>query len=177
MVYAGIDAVAADATSESPQLHLTDLQEGIDYDPEAAQFAFNSASAWDPRAPDGKRAVTIHSLTDVDSWFTFHRDETELEQMDQEMLEQVWTRLHRAMPTLGDSIEVIDTATPRSYYEQTRRKLGMVGGLPVTPTVFSDRPSFETSLPNVFIISDTNSIGGVAGVSQLALNLANRLTK
>jgi hypothetical protein len=65
MVYAGIDAVAADATSESPQLHLTDLQEGIVYDPEAAQFAFNSASAWDPRAPDGKRAVTIHSLTDV----------------------------------------------------------------------------------------------------------------
>ena len=177
MVYAGIDAVTADAISESPLLQLTELQEGAGYDPEAAQFVFNSSPAWDPRAPDGKRAVIIHSVTDVDRWFTFHRDETELEELDQEMLEQVWTRLHRAMPTLGDSIEVIDTSTPRSYYEQIRRKLGMVGGLPVTPTVFSDGPSFETALPNVFIVSDTCTIGGMAGVAQLALNLAHHLAK
>ena len=177
MVYAGIDATAADAISESPQLQLTDFQESTGYDPETSQFVFNGASAWDPRAPEGKRAVTIHSFTDVDRWFTFHRDETELDEMDQEMLEQVWARLHRAMPALGDSIEVIDTSTPRSYYDQTRRKLGMVCGLPVTPAVFSDGPSFGTALPNVFIVSDTCSIDGVAGVSQLALNLANHLSK
>ena len=177
MVYAGIDAAAADAISESPLLHITDLQEGSAYDPETAQFVFNSASGWDPRAPDGKRAVTIHSSTDVERWFTFHRDESELEGMDQEMLETIWTRLHRSMPALGDSIEVIDTSTPRSYYEQTRRKLGMVGGLPVTPAAFSAGPSFETALPNVFVAADTCSIGGMAGVSQLALNLANHLSK
>ena len=177
MVYAGIDTVKADALSESPLLYLTDLQEGTGYDPETAQFVFNGAPLWDPRAPEGKRAVTIHSFTDVDRWFTFHRDETELEEMDQEMLEQVWTRLHQAVPTLGDRIEVIDTSTPRSYYEQTRRKLGMVGGLPVTPLVFSHESSFKTSLPNVFIVSDTCSIDGVAGVSQLARNLANHLSK
>ena len=177
VVYAGIDTVAAGAISESPLLHLTDLQEGSDYDAETSQFVFNSSSAWDPRAPDGKRAVTIHSFTDVDSWFTFHRDETELEEMDQEMLEQVWTRLHRAMPTLGDSIEVIDTTTPRSYYEQTRRKLGMAGGLPVTPSAFARGPSFETSLPNLFAVSDTCSHGGLAGVSRLAVDLANHLTR
>ncbi|HKO45832.1 MAG TPA: FAD-dependent oxidoreductase [Pyrinomonadaceae bacterium] len=177
MVYAGIDAVAAEAFSESPLLHVTDLQEGSGYDPETAQFVFNCASGWDPRAPEGKRAVTIHSFTDVERWFTFHRDETELEEMDQETLEKVWTRLHRSMPALGDRIEVIDTSTPRSYYEQTRRKLGMVGGLPVTPTVFSAGPSFETALPNVFIVSDTCSMGGTAGVSRLAQNLANHLLK
>ena len=177
MVYAGIDAVGADAISESPLLHLTDLQEGTAYDPETAQFVFNSSSVWDPRAPDGKRAVTIHSITDVERWFTFHRDETELEEMDQETLEQVWTRLHRAMPGLGDSIEVIDTSTPRSYYEQTRRKLGMVGGLPVTPSAFARGPSFETSLPNLFLLSDTCSHGGLAGVSRLAFALANHVTR
>ena len=177
MVYAGIDTVAADAISESPMLHLTDLQEGTGYDPETAQFVFNSASGADPRAPDGKRAVSIHSFTDVDRWFTFHRDETELEELDQEMLEQVWTRLHRAMPALGDNIEVIDTSTPRSYYEQTRRKLGMVGGLPVTPSAFARGTSFETSLVNLFIVSDTCSHGGLAGVSRLAFDLANHLSK
>ena len=177
MVYAGLDAVAADAIFESPLLHLTDFQENNEYDPETAQFVFNSSSAGNPGAPDGKRAVTIHSFTDVDRWFTFHRDETELEEMDQEMLEQVWTRLHRAMPALGAGIEVIDTSTPRSYYEQTRRKLGMVGGLPVTPVAFLDGPSFETALPNVFVVSDTCSTGGVSGVSKLALSLANHLSK
>ena len=34
MVYAGIDGIAADAISESPLLHITDLQEGSAYDPE-----------------------------------------------------------------------------------------------------------------------------------------------
>ena len=177
MVYAGIDTVASDAISQSPLLHLTDLQEDTEYDPETSQVVFNSASGSDPRAPDGKRAVTIHSFTDVERWFTFHRDETELEELDQEMLEQVWTRLHRAMPALGDSIEVIDTSTPRSYYEETRRKLGMVGGLPVTPSAFTSGTSFETSLPNLFIVSDTCCHGGIAGVSRLALDLANHLSK
>lgn len=177
LVYAGLDAGAADAQSESPLLHVMDTQVGEDYNPETGQLVFTAAPAWDRRAPDGKRAVTVHTLTEVDRWFTFHRDETELDEMDQQTLEQVWTRLHAAMPSLGDSIEVIETANPRSYYEQTRRKLGMVGGLPVTPAAFTQVSSFKTSLPNLFIVSDTTSRGGVAGVSRVALDLANHLSK
>jgi phytoene dehydrogenase-like protein len=177
LVYAGLDAGAADTESESPLLHVMDMQVGEDYNPETGQLVFTSAPAWDRRAPDGKRAVTIHSFTDVDRWFTFHRDETELDEMDQQTLEQVWTRLHAAMPSLGDRIEVIDTANPRGYYEQTRRKLGMVGGRPVTPAAFTQVSSFKTSLPNLFIVSDTAAWGGVAGVSRLALDLANYLSK
>ncbi|HKO62261.1 MAG TPA: FAD-dependent oxidoreductase [Pyrinomonadaceae bacterium] len=177
MVYAGIDATATGDYSESPLLHVTEVNEGQEYDAETSQLVFATAPAWDPRAPTGKRAVTIHSFTDVDHWFTFHRDETELEEMDQQKLEQVWTQLHAAMPSLGDSIEVIDTATPRRYYEQTRRKLGMVGGLPITPTAFTQGSLFETSLPNVFVVSDTCSHGGLAGVSRLALHLADHLSK
>lgn len=177
MVYAGIEAVAADALTRSPVLQLTDFQDGAGYDPETAQLVFTTAPSWDPRAPQGKRAVTIHSFTDVDRWFTFHQDETELEEMDQAALELVWSRLHNAMPDLGSSIEIIDTSTPRSYYDQTRRKLGMVGGLPMTPSVFSEALSFGTTLPNLFIVSDTSSQGGLAGVSLGALNLANHLSK
>jgi hypothetical protein len=36
-------------------------------------------------------------------------------------------KLHAAMPELGDGVEVIETATPRTFYESTRRKFGMVG--------------------------------------------------
>ena len=177
MVYAGIDSGTADSLPGGPILHITDLQDGKEYDPETAQLVFNAAPAWDPRAPEGQRAVTIHSFTDVDHWFEFHRDLTELEEMDQQELEQVWTRLHKAMAGLGSSIEVIETATPRGYYEQTRRRLGMVGGVPLTPSAFTSGPSFETSLPNLFILSDTCSVGGMAGVSRLAFQLANDLSK
>ena len=76
-----------------------------------------------------KRAVTVHAFTDVEGWFTFHSNNEESEAQDQRMLEACWERLHQAMPELGDSVEVIDTVNPLGYYEATRRKLGMVGGV------------------------------------------------
>ena len=178
LVYAGIDEAATAALPGEHLLELTDWQEDSEYDPESAQLTVVTAPAWDRRAPDGKRAVTIHAFTDVDRWFTFHRDETEHEEADQQMLEVVWQRLHKAQPELGSGIEVIDTATPRTYYEQTRRKLGMVGGVSVTPEFFWEGgPAHLTSLPNVFIVSDTSSPGGIAGASRAASNLANHLSK
>ncbi len=178
LVYAAMDDVAANASPSTQTMILTDWQETIDYDPEAAQLMVSTASAWDPRAPSGKRAVTVHAFTDVDHWFTFHRDERELEEVDQRMLESVWDRLHKAMPELGDSIEVIDTANPRSFYEQTRRKLGMAGGVPVTAEFFwKGGPAYQTSLPNLFVVSDTSSPAGCAGVSSAALALADHLAR
>ncbi len=178
LVYAGMEEVAAKALPAAHILSLNDWQENLDYVPEPAQLVIAMSPAWDERAPAGKRAVTVHAFTDVDEWFTFHRDETELEDADQRMLEAVWERLHKAMPELGNSIEVIESVTPRAFYDQTRRKLGMVGGLTVTPSFFWELGSgFLTSLPNLFIVSDTTASGGVAGVSQAALGLADHLAK
>src|SRR6476620_8126948 len=127
-LYLGLDQNVADSLAAEHLIALTDYRGNEPYDAESSQLLFAAAPSWDVRAPDGKRAVTVHSFTDVNDWFTFHRDETELEEKDQQMLEQCWQRLHSAMPELGGSIEVIDTATPRSFYDTTRRKLGMVGG-------------------------------------------------
>jgi phytoene dehydrogenase-like protein len=158
-------------------LALSDWQEDGAFSPEANQLVFAAAPEWDTRAPARKRAVTVHAFTDVDDWFTFHRDETELEVKDQEMLEQCWARLHGAMPELGSNIEVIDTATPRSFYDATRRKLGMVGGLiPAPDNFWLERPSYETSLPNLFVVSDTAYPDGIAGLTRSALTLADKLT-
>jgi phytoene dehydrogenase-like protein len=137
---------------------------------------FVATPSWDNRAPNGKRAVTVHAFTDVDEWFTFHNDETELETKDQLMLEQCWQRLHAAIPELGSAAEVIETATPRSFYETTRRKLGMVGGvIPPTPAFWLNEPSYRTSFPNLFIISDTTSPGSIEGLVRDAWLLANNL--
>ncbi|MEK6282080.1 MAG: NAD(P)/FAD-dependent oxidoreductase [Acidobacteriota bacterium] len=177
LLFLGWDEAAASESGSDHVLALSDWQDGANYDPENCQLFFCAAPGWDPRAPEGKRAVTVHTFTDVDDWFTFHTDETELEEQDRLRLESCWKRLHLAMPELGNRIEVIDTATPRGFYEQTRRKLGMVGGLPpTTDCLRQDRPSYVTSLPNLFVISDTLTPGGISGLTYAAASLANALT-
>jgi phytoene dehydrogenase-like protein len=177
LLYLGLDEAAARLLTAEHFLALMDWSAGKPDDPAANEFLFALAPSWDPRGPTDKRAVTVHFFTDVDDWFVFHRDETELEERDQAMLEKCWTRIHSALPELGSSIEVIDTATPRTFYDLTRRKLGMVGG-PAATSFWQEGASFVTSLPNVFIVSDTVSSGfGIAGLSRSALLLANNLAQ
>jgi phytoene dehydrogenase-like protein len=178
LLYLGLDDDPAGTLNSNHFLLVSDWKEDGASPSEDRQLFFAAAPAWDRRAPEGKRAVTVHAATDVEEWFTFHQDETEAEQKDQHMLERCWERLHAALPELGSGIEVIDSATPRTFYESTRRALGRVGGLPVTPQTFwpTARP-YLTSVPNLFIVSDTIAPGGVAGVSQSAWILANTLTQ
>ena len=176
-LYLGLDENAEDSLVADHVLTLADWQSEEAYDAETNQLMFAAAPSWDARAPAGKRAVTVHAFTDVDEWFTFHKDETELEDKDQQMLEGCWQRLHAAMPELGSRIEVIDTATPRRFYDATRRKLGMVGGvIPAAEDFWLDGSGYETTIPNLFIVSDTISIGGIEGLTRSALMLANKIT-
>jgi phytoene dehydrogenase-like protein len=118
--------------------------------------------------------VTIQTKTDVDQWFTFRTSEEDQETRDQEMLEVFWGKIHHALPELGAGIEVIETANPHTFYELTRRKLGMVRGIPGSADLSSRR--HLTSLPNVFMVGDTVSPGAwLADVSQSALVVANEI--
>lgn len=178
LLYLGLDEPVAASLVADHFITLTDWQTDGTYDAENGQLTFAAAPAWDPRAPAGKRAVTVHAFTDVDDWFTFHRDETELEDKDQQMLERCWQRLHAAMPELGSSIEVIETATPRTFYDLTRRKLGMLGGvIPTAEAFWLGGSSYQTAIPNLLIVSDTTSIGGIEHLTRSAVALADRLTK
>lgn len=176
LLFLALETNATHALRFDRLLALTDWQADSEYDPENHQLFFNAAPGQDPRAPVGKRAVTVQAFTDVDAWFAFHSNEEELEARDQLMLETCWERLHGAMPELGDSIEVIDTINPRSYYDSTRRKLGMVGSIiPSGSHFWLGQPSYATSLPNLFNVSDTTSAGGLAAISRAALVLADKL--
>jgi len=176
MIYLGLDEPAVSSSLPDRILTVAQWQEGQPYAPENNQLMFAAAPVWDPRAPKGKRAAMVHAFTDVDDWFTFHTDEAELEEQDQQQLEQSWQRLHAAIPELGSHVEVIETVTPRDYYETTRRKLGMVGG--VMPSLASaQNPKHQTSLPNLFIVSDTTSAGNIEALTQAAWSLANKLSR
>jgi phytoene dehydrogenase-like protein len=177
LVFASLEEQALKRLPAEKVLLLTDWQDGTDFDPAEGQVTLSVATDGQ-RAPEGKLAVTVHAFTGVDDWFSFHNDETEHEEMDQQYLEVCWQRLHKSLPELGAAIEVIDTSTPRDSYENVRRKLGMVGGVIQKASV---RPSallgHKTFLPNVFRVGDTVLPGaGVSGVTQSALIVADEIS-
>lgn len=176
LLFLSLDDDGPQALASDRFLTVNSWQTDEQYVPEKNQLFFNSAPAWDQRAPAGKRALTVHAFTDVDDWFSFHTGEAELEARDQSMLESCWERLHEAMPELGSGVEVIDTMNPRGYYDSTRRKLGMVGNvLRAGSQCWQEQASYVTSLPNLFIISDTSSLANLAAISRSALALADHL--
>lgn len=138
VVYASLDE-AAIARLPSEHLLVKD---------EEGEFTLAIASH---QAPAGKRAVTMTTQTDVEPWFSYQSSEEDYEEWDQDALEHFWTRLHAAVPELGGDIEIIETANPRTYYDSTRRKLGMVLG--VEPS----QADFKTFLPNLYMVGDTVS--------------------
>ena len=141
---------------------------GENSDEEFSQFTLAVAS--NHNAPPGKRSVTLTSRTDVHSWFAYHTSEEDFEEQDQAALEKFWANLHATVPELGGDIEVIETANPRTYYELTRRKLGMVLGVEENPE------NQDTYLPNLFMVGDTTaSEANMASVVRSALALANRI--
>ncbi|HYP02078.1 MAG TPA: NAD(P)/FAD-dependent oxidoreductase [Pyrinomonadaceae bacterium] len=178
LLYLGADEEAVRRLPAERILALDSWQENETYDPARAQFMFSLSPAPHIRAaPAGKRAVTVSLYTDASDWFAFHTHESEHEAQDQRMLESCWTRLHAALPELGAGAEVIETATPRTFYERTRRKLGLVGGIPQTlrhsgANAFTHRTSFA----NLYLVGDTTFPGhGLAAVTQSALIVADEI--
>ena len=156
VVYAGMDEVSV--TRLPGEVMRVEDGEG----------EFTMAVSSSGLAPPGKRAVTFTTRTELDSWFTYQSSEEDYEEWDQAALENFWNRLHAALPELGGDIEVIETANPRTFYDSTRRKLGMVLGI--------DEPVSagpQTSIPNVFMIGDTvSSAAKLDAVVESAVALA-----
>ncbi|HUE81688.1 MAG TPA: FAD-dependent oxidoreductase [Pyrinomonadaceae bacterium] len=177
MLYLGMDEEAAQRLQADRLLVLTDWQDGKSYAPHRAQFAFAATPQWDLRAPAEKRAVTVHTFTEAEDWFQYHESEVEHETQDQAALEEWWAKVHAALPELGSGIEVIETATPRTYYELTRRRLGMVGGIGQALEISGlNSVGHSTSISNLFMVGDTTFPGaGIATVTHGALICANKI--
>jgi phytoene dehydrogenase-like protein len=123
---------------------------------------------------DGKRPVTIKTATEVAPWFSFQTSEEDYEAWDQAALTNLWENLHRGVPELGAAIEVIESANPRTYYDSTRRKLGMVMGVESTTANLTT----ESIFPNVLLTGDTVSAGfGLPSIMESSYALIARLTK
>ena len=130
-----------------------------------------------PENSDGKCPATIKTGTEVAPWFSFQSSEEDYEQWDQEALEHFWARLHRAVPELGSGIEVIETGNPRTYYDQTRRKLGMVMGAGIGQPGFDVTNELRPPFSNVFMVGDTVCYPNVSEVVECSLRVADQITK
>jgi phytoene dehydrogenase-like protein len=177
-LFAGIEEAAAARLRSNATLVVTDSHNRKEYEAAQQELTFAVAPHWDARAPQGKRAVTISTYVNAEDWFAFHDDESSHQQQDQAELEALWSRLHQAMPELGDSVEVIETSTPRTVYEATRRKFGIVGKPCPNPAApFTDSHFNTTIFPNVFMVGDTACPDpGLEGISTSALALVDVLT-
>jgi phytoene dehydrogenase-like protein len=135
---------------------------------EDSEGEFTVAVSSSQTAPSGKRGVTFTTRTEVESWFAYQTNEEDYEEWDRAALEHFWSRLHAAMPEFGSDIEIIETANPRTYYDSTRRKLGMVLGVDQQAPM-----SYRTSLPNVFMAGDTVSPASkIDAIVEAALSLS-----
>lgn len=175
LLFAAIDEEAASRLKASRFLVLTEPNHDLEYAADEMQFVFSMADSADPGAPAGQRAVTICTFTRADEWFSFHEDETAHAAQDQTALESCWSRVHLAMPELGHGLEAIETLTPRTTYEMTRRRFGMTG----RPSAGAGtlRTGAATIFPNLFMVGDTVTQGfGVEGITSDALALANELS-
>jgi phytoene dehydrogenase-like protein len=168
-IFLSMEQSAAELLSSPRILGLIDWQPDQSYNPEYNQFMLSVPADFDGSGAEESVPVCLSAFTNVEDWFSFHEDHSAHEEQDQAVLEILWSRLHAAMPELGDSVEVIETATPQTFYESTRRKFGMIG----QPS--SSVPSLGiTPFPNVFVVSDTAApSSGLNGVVQAGLNVAN----
>jgi C-3',4' desaturase CrtD len=176
-IFVSLEEDAARRLPSDRVLALGARGEGEGFDAESGLFMLGAAPAWDARAPEGRRAATVNVFTDAEQWFSFHSDESEHEEQDARTLEALWARVHAALPELGAGAEVFETATPRTFYERTRRRLGMVGGVGQSLDVFgANAPTHRTHVPNLLMVGDTVFPGnGVAAVTHSALVVADEL--
>ncbi|MET0625798.1 MAG: NAD(P)-binding protein, partial [Pyrinomonadaceae bacterium] len=155
-IFVSLEEDAARRLPSDKVLALSDPREGETFDAESGLFMLGAAPAWDARSPEGRRAATVNAFTDAEQWFTFHSDESEHEAQDARTLEALWARVHAALPELGAGAEVFETATPRTFYERTRRRLGMVGGVGQSLEAFgANAPTHRTHVPNLLMVGDT----------------------
>jgi phytoene dehydrogenase-like protein len=135
-----------------------------------AHMMLNIEQANDHSRSTGKHCATLTTFTDAAEWFAFHEDTTWHEGQDQAMLEKTWRRLHAAAPEITNGAEVFETATPQTFYESVRRKMGMIG--PTNPRLLQS----STHLDKLFMVGDTVSQGiGLAGIADETLRLVGIL--
>ncbi|EKQ70489.1 C-3'',4'' desaturase CrtD [Leptolyngbyaceae cyanobacterium JSC-12] len=171
VIYLGVDQRAI---PENCPLHLQFL---YDYDGPIAEnnSLFVSVSKpGDGRAPDGKATIIASSFTDVNVWEGGHYFS-----LKQRYTDEALARLNQFFDLNEQTIEHIESATPRTFARYTARDRGIVGGIgqrisTFGPFGFANR----TPIKHLWLVGDSTHPGeGTAGVSYSALTVVRQIEK
>ncbi len=126
---------------------------------------------WDTtRAPEGHRAATVTTHTNVQQWWDL-ADEAAYEARKVEYTDAILSNIERVIPGFRAGITLTLPGTPITYQFYTGRYRGMVGGFPQTSLLRARSPL--TGIANVRLVGDSIFPGqSTAGVTLGAMRVA-----
>lgn len=128
---------------------------------------------WDSsRAPDGYRAVTVSTHTNVQQWWDMiERDEQEYYDCKNAFAERIIATIDKTLSGFESATEMILPGTPVTYEFYTLRHKGMVGGFPQSSLFKARGP--RTGIHNVRLVGDSVFPGqSTAGVTLGGIRVA-----
>jgi C-3',4' desaturase CrtD len=127
---------------------------------------------WDEsRAPEGRKAVTLSTHTEVTQWWELlDRDEDAYYARKDDYAERMIAAVDQHVPGFKASVEMVLPGTPVTYEFYTDRHLGMVGGFPQRSLFTARGP--KTGIPNLRLVGDSVFPGqSTAGVTLGAMRV------
>jgi C-3',4' desaturase CrtD len=149
VVYVGLDgsAVPADYPLHHQIIVGRPLGEG--------NSVFASLSPiWDAsRAPQGQRALTLSTHTNLDQWWRLYEtDRSAYETLKVATTEKMLSAAETALPGLRQAAHLVMPGTPVTFQRFTRRKWGWVGGFPQTSLLRAFGPRLGR---NLWLVGDS----------------------
>lgn len=141
-----------------------------------SRSAFVSLSPKDDgtRAPEGRRAVTVSTHTDVAPWWAL--DAAAYEDAKERVIEALLERISSSSELGRLVVESRLSGTPRTFVRYTNRSLGRVGGIPATFGALAGMTGPITPFAGLFMVGDTVYPGqGIPAVVLGACNVADTI--
>ena len=149
MLYVGLDGAAV--PDEFPLHHQVVRGEPMG---EGNTLFLSLSPAWDAgRAPEGRRALTMSTHTDLAPWWDLHSgDRDAYEARKREYTDRVLDAAQVALPGLREAAGLVLPGTPVTFQRFTRRLWGWVGGFPQTSLTRAWGPRLG---PGLWLVGDS----------------------
>jgi C-3',4' desaturase CrtD len=173
MAYLGVDDAAIEDEIDHHQI-IVDPMKPLG---EGNSVFVSISPRWDRRAPQGQRAITISTHTQVAKWYALAEDGRAFEDRKQLYLERLIEAATIALPKLKSHIKLAMPGTPLTFERFTRRVNGMVGGFPQKSLWASWAPHASRDRA-VWLVGDSVFPGqSTAGVTLGALRVAREIER
>ncbi len=149
MIYVGLDEAAL--PKDFPLHHQVIAGEPLG---EGNSIFLSLSPDWDgARAPQGQRALTISTHTNLAKWWDLlAADPEEYGRQKEVYTKAMLTLAEKAIPNLRDAAQLIKAGTPVTFNRFTRREWGWVGGFPQTNLFRAWGPKL---MPDFWMVGDS----------------------